>query len=373
MKYAIIIISIFLSGPICKAQFSHEFKGQNSGILNYSPDNERPLLASFRTLPEAYLKYTLDTFSKIDFKIALNANLLVDSDFRDLDAQGELDPYRFWMRYSTKQMELRMGLQKIEFGSASILRPLQWFNQIDPRDPLQLTNGVWGVLGRYYFLNNANIWLWGLYGNDEQKGFEVFSSVSNIPEYGGRIQYPVKKGEIAINYHHRSADVRILQLGEDNTAENRIAIDGKWDLGVGLWFELMHSWKAEQVGIFKHSTFATLGSDYTFGVGNGLNVSLEYMFVGFSEEFAMNTQTSQLFAFMVNYPFGLFDSITGFSSYNLESNNYSIFLNYQHQFSRLNGYLMLFYNSGNNNGINQNDLVYNFSGPGIRIMTVYKY
>ena len=63
------------------------------------------------------------------------------------------------------KLHIEPGLQKINFGSATMLRPLMWFDQVDPRDPLQLTDGVWGVLGRYYFLNNANIWLWGLYGN----------------------------------------------------------------------------------------------------------------------------------------------------------------------------------------------------------------
>lgn len=33
------------------------------------------------------------------------------------------------------------------------------FDQVDPRDPLKLTDGVRGLLGRYCFLNNADIWL----------------------------------------------------------------------------------------------------------------------------------------------------------------------------------------------------------------------
>merc|ERR1712127_1137306 len=106
---------------------------------------------------------------------------------------------------NTNQFELRVGLQKIDFGSASLLRPIQWFNQIDPRDPLQLTNGVYGVLGRYYFLNNANIWLWTLYGNEKTRGFDALETNKKVPEFGGRIQYPTKKGEIALSYHHRSA------------------------------------------------------------------------------------------------------------------------------------------------------------------------
>ena len=64
------------------------------------------------------------------------------------------------------------GLQKINFGSAVLLRPLMWFDSLDPRDPLQLTDGVYAVLLRYYFPNNANLWAWALYGNDSPKGWE---------------------------------------------------------------------------------------------------------------------------------------------------------------------------------------------------------
>ena len=42
--------------------------------------------------------------------------------------------------------------QKMNFGSAIILRCLTWFNSIDPRDPLQATDGKTGPLLRYYFL-----------------------------------------------------------------------------------------------------------------------------------------------------------------------------------------------------------------------------
>ena len=82
-----------------------------------------------------------------------------------------------------------------------------WFDRIDPRDPLQLTDGVWALLLRYFFLNNANIWLWGLYGNDDVKGWEFLPTVKDDIEFGGRIQVPVPLGELGLSYHHRRADV----------------------------------------------------------------------------------------------------------------------------------------------------------------------
>jgi len=70
-------------------------------------------------------------------------------------------PYRAWLRYSAPRFEARLGLQKLNFGSATMLRPLQWFDRLDPRDPLALTDGVYAGLARYYFPNDANVWTWG--------------------------------------------------------------------------------------------------------------------------------------------------------------------------------------------------------------------
>src|SRR5690606_40300081 len=102
------------------------------------------------------------------------------------NSNGRIKPYRLWARYSGNQFELRAGLQKINFGSATILRPLMWFDQMDIRDPLQLTDGVWAMLGRYYFLNNANIWLWVLYGNEDPKSWETFRSEEHTSELQSR-------------------------------------------------------------------------------------------------------------------------------------------------------------------------------------------
>ena len=99
----------------------------------------------------------------------LSANILTShtlgAGVRDAST-SDLRPYRLWLRYSSRQWEVRLGLQKINFGTAMLLRPLMWFDRTDARDPLQLTDGVWGLLARRYFLNNANIWLWALYGNN---------------------------------------------------------------------------------------------------------------------------------------------------------------------------------------------------------------
>ncbi|MBV5343660.1 hypothetical protein JZU68_08690, partial [bacterium] len=112
---------------------------------------------------------------------------------------------------------------------------------MDVRDPLQLTNGVYGVLGKYFFENNANLWLWGLIGNENRKGWELFGTEKWKPEVGGRIELPMPKGEMALTTHYRKVHaVNMLSSAWNDYRllnENRIGLDGKWDVGVGLWFE----------------------------------------------------------------------------------------------------------------------------------------
>jgi len=91
-----------------------------------------------------------------------------------------------------------------------------WFDQIDSRDPLQLTDDVWGLQARYYFPNIANIWLWGLYGNNERRGWEAVPVSKNIPEFGGRVQLPIPSGEIALSYNHRVAERRDYRISLQN-------------------------------------------------------------------------------------------------------------------------------------------------------------
>lgn len=75
----------------------------------------------------------------------------------------------------------------------------------------------------------------------------------NSPEFGGRIQLPVTKGEIGLTYHHRNASSKELAgfPAYNNIAENRYAIDGKWDVEVGVWFEAVHINKAKVIISFK--------------------------------------------------------------------------------------------------------------------------
>lgn len=352
------------------------YDGQLSLLGSYSPDNELDVFLGGRYIPEFSYGFSLDSTKIIDFEASANiSGSVLFHPFEASHEDGNIDPYRIWVRYSSNQFELRAGLQKIDFGSAAILRPIQWFNQVDPRDPLQLTNGVYGLLGRYYFLNNTNIWVWALYGNEKTRGFDAVNTYKNHPELGGRIQHPVPRGEIALSYHHRTANSENLPFVPqfEKIPEDRIAIDGKWDVEVGLWFEAAHIHKSKDVGFLTNQTLLNVGVDYTIGLGNGLNVIAEHLLISSGQKAFQFENTGNITAATLAYPLGFFDNLSSVVYCNWASKDLSFFLNYQHEFQKITGYVMAYYNPTTQPGIQQNELFNQFSGPGIRLMMVYNH
>ena len=187
------------------------------------------------------------------------------------------------------------------------MRSLRWFDRVDPRDPLQLTGGVYGLRFKYNALNNANFWLWCLYGNDDTKGYEVLPTSSDKPEFGGRLQYPALSGELAATFHTRNVDAS--QFNEEDFTENRFAIDGRWDMEIGFWIESVLQQQKASFLPFEWTKTTTIGMDYTFGLGNGLYVLGEHMASVSSNKPLEWEDDKQISALYMNYPVGYFDTL----------------------------------------------------------------
>ena len=353
------------------------FKGQISAVAHFNNGNELPLLLSGRYIPQINYGFSFKNNQLIDFEYA--ANIYGNAQFKpfsDSDFSGKIKNYRAWARYSTRQFELRAGLQKINFGSATMLRPLMWFDQIDPRDPLGLTDGVWGVLGRYYFLNNTNIWLWGLYGNNEPKGWEISGSGKNTIEPGGRLQVPVPKGEAALSFHYRKSD--ISELSEEfadytEVPEYRIGFDTKLDMVVGLWFEGSWITKKEKIGTLTNQELINIGVDYTFGIGNGLYSVFEQLFFSYDENPFAFENTYSFSLLNLSYPIGLFDNLNAIVYYNWTDNKAYNFINWQKQFDKITFYFMAYWNPEVYYIPTQNNEQNLYGGKGFQLMFVFNH
>ncbi len=334
--------------------------------------------AGIRYLPEIQLQAPIN--EDFSFDAEISANIWGSGLYWSADStvwEGDVRPYRAWMKFSGDQFEVRGGLQKINFGSANLLRPLMWFDQIDPRDPLQLTDGVWGILGRYYFLNNANIWVWGLIGNDQRKGWEVIPSVKNKPEFGFRVQLPIPGGELATTYHYRVADAeKVFQIphGEKpHIREKRLALDGKFDYVVGLWFEAVLTHQEIHILELKYSHALSLGLDYTFGLGNGINVMTEYFTFGSSERPLSGGENVHFSALSANYPFNIINNLNGILFYDWTNKEFYNFINWSWQYDKWSFYIMGFWNPQRFNlyqGLGDANL---YAGRGLQFMLVFNH
>ena len=356
---------------------SLRFKGQISALINYNENNKLPFWSSIRYIPQLNYKINLKKDRLIDFETSLN--IYGNAGFKGTDTSsidGKIKPYRVWARYSGEQFEFRIGLQKINFGSASLLRPLMWFDQIDPRDPLQLTDGVWAALCRYYFLNNGNIWFWTLYGNKNLKGWEMLKTNQSIPEIGGRFQTPVPGGEAGISYHHRIAESTAYPSEEyryDKIPENRIALDAKFDYVLGFWFEATWVNKSKNMGIYTNQELFNVGTDYTFGIGNGLSVIFEQLLAS-SDQKAFNFENATTFSMLsMNYKIGLFDNIGAIFYYDWMNGNVYNFVNWQKQFNKCSLYLMGYANPKDYYIPTQGSAENLYGGVGLQVMFVYNY
>jgi hypothetical protein len=193
------------SGQTCS------LSGQASGWLLSTPDTSPLSQIGFRYIPELSYIENIDSSLSADMDVSMNGYFFASFvKGQDPAYVQSIKPYRAWIRLASNTFEVRAGLQKINFGSATLFRPLMWFDRIDPRDPLQLTDGVKGILARYYFLDNTNIWFWGLYDNNETKGWEITPTERTSGEYGSRIQFPVFNGETGFSFHHRVTDISAM-------------------------------------------------------------------------------------------------------------------------------------------------------------------
>jgi hypothetical protein len=324
-------------------------QGQLSAWFTLSDGRPSTPIVGIRYVPTLSVERQLPDNRVIDGEAAVNAyGFGTSPSWRDVDGEGHIKPYRGWVRFKSSRFEARAGLQKINFGSALLLRPLRWFDSVDPRDPLQLTEGVYAVLLRGYLPRDFTVWGWGLYGNDHLKGLELNPTRARTPEYGGRLQAPLFKGTLAGSTHHRHADLSrglaVAAADEDpRAAETRYGIDGKWDVGIGVWFEseLVQQTRPAD-SLTSHAL--TVGADYTFGVGNGLHLLVESLFEQLPARILGQRVSERFSAVSVNYPLGLIDSLSAILLVDTQHAEAYRFVNWQRTFDRWQFYFMGFWN-----------------------------
>ena len=340
-------------------------------------------LVTLRFIPEVAFSLALGRGVTLDgefsARASASADLLTDA---PAATSADIEPYRGWIRLSTPRFEARLGLQKVAFGSATLFRPMMWFDAIDPRDPLQLTDGVYALLLRYYTRGNANFWAWAMLGNDKTRGFDLAPPDRDAPEFGGRLQFPLFKGEIAATYHRRKAAVDGLVPVMDPGAsplpvppvpEDRFGFDGKWDAGVGLWLEgtLVHQRTA--LLPFPYQLSLAAGLDYTFGLGRGLTVLAEQFRLESSARAFARGAALDLTGLLLRYPLGLLDELSGIFYYDWKDRDLYRFLTWKRTSNALSFSLSLFWNPEELRALPGQTASAAFAGRGFQVLLGYYF
>ena len=212
--------------------------------------------------------------------------------------------HRYWVRYSSEKLEVRLGLQKIVFGPSFVLRSLSWFDTIDLKDPTGQTDGVEAFRLRWFPSNSLSLWSWAI--NNDQ----------DTLSYGSRAEVSNSAGEWGLTYH-QDPSKSLQQIGQIGIpisgSHNRIAIDYRYDGFIGIWNEsaLISSDRTDII-------MATVGADYTLPIATGILLMMESMYI--SSKTNDSTSTQSYTAFMASMPLGMVHQLMFISQLDLEEN-----------------------------------------------------
>lgn len=206
------------------ATFDLDLKGLEPNSVSWNVD----ALISYKTLAGDYL---MNTSKDIDFK-----------------------QYRLWLRYLKNKIQIRAGRQKMIFGHAKYFRPLSIFDNLNPQDSAGVTRGEKSILFKYYPDNNWGIQSWLVYNDN----------LTRRPHPGLRVNRVMKFGETAFTWHQWNHPLY--------NHENIMAVDAFFDNEMSYWLEFANHDVETGDDYFE----ITLGTDYTFQVGNGLHAGVEF-------------------------------------------------------------------------------------------------
>jgi len=303
------------------------------------------------------MRYQVQWYSSLDTD-ALSASSLV------------VEPYRLALNLQSANAEYIIGLQKINFGPARILRSLMWFDSVNPMDPLELTPGVTGISTTHFYPSGRSSQAWLLLSGD-QIGWEFFPDKEGTFETGGRISIPNENGQIGISNHWRIADGSHANPDDPDMYEGRIGLDGFWDLGVGLWFESVYKHQQFDSNPFLGQLQTTIGTDYTVWVGNGILLMTEHMMINM---WATEVESYYIYStIMASYSPTMFDQLSLMLYMDWETETPLAYLSWGQTYDSFRFTLGAFYTDTSSTQGSDASLNSNFSGKGIQLIVAYNH
>ena len=155
--------------------------------------------------------------------------------------------------------------------------------------------------------------------------------------------------------------------------ENRFGLDVRFDVTVGLWFEGSWTRLNHDMGDLTNQQMATLGMDYTFGIGSGLGLTFEQFFYSYGEKGIHFGNALNFSGLNLSYPLSMFDNISAMVYYNWKNNTTYNFLNWQRQLNHFTFHFIGYWNPGLIGLPSQMGTTNRFAGKGLQVMVVWNH
>ena len=219
-----------------------------------------------------------------EFALDLGARFAPGADEKTLWTQHRL--HRFWLGRAIGPWQVKLGRQEIRFGSARVLRVLNWFESLDPRDPASVAAGVDGMTAALApGESGLGVTSWILFPSTGGEYILPFATLPGTLAGGGRMTYRLPGGGSGglamhrrrIDRHKARGAYGIHYAPDDGLWEQRVGSDGNLPLAVPLWYEAsLVLWQKDGL-LPEGMDFFTLGAAYPRGASPSWQAFGEFM------------------------------------------------------------------------------------------------
>ncbi len=244
-------------------------------------------------------------------------------DVRQVDgpsAQSRLRPetnaefFRAWLRLDSGNFKIRGGRQKILFGAGTIYRPLGFFDTRNVTGVVPLTRGADGFRSTWFVTPSSFLEGWLV---------PAKKNSSFIAGLRGETLIADMEVGVVLQYHPRT-DLKDLADFDQEMVQLGYHIKGEME--IGYWSESRLDIEMQTSSPLRFDT--VLGVDYTFDLGSGLHVLMEYFLTtrekGFTLTDPKGQRTIQQIGFSMDQPVGIDIRWQVFSLYDLRDKSFQV-------------------------------------------------
>ena len=299
---AFLILAIFAFATKSVEAFDFNFDGRfrsDARWISDSPSDTGDYDAATEIRLGGYGNFIQNPAWSLDYEIlVVNLNAWGAAEQAGFVDDLDTEFFRAWARLSSSSndLELRVGRQQILFGAGALFRPLGFYDNRVISGVFPQTVGVDSFRFTWHSEETTTFQSW----------LVPAKSVSRMI-VGGRWEGLIGELDAGVAFQYKPvSDLRFLSSFDKELTQFGYHIKGEYE--VGFWNESRFDFESD-LGKTLMRVESVFGSDYTFDVGQGLHVLLEYFISstesGFSISDPKGDQTIHQFGVQMDQPIGI--------------------------------------------------------------------